>query len=186
VLSGQARGRRLRVPGGGRTRPTASIVREALFDILVHRDWLAGRAVVDLFAGSGALGIEAVSRGAAAVTFVEESSAVARVLRENVAGAAVAAQTEVLVMPVARALSALARRGCAIGGIFMDPPYEQGLIDRTIAGVMRAGVLEPAGWVAVEHSPREGPAPAPGLVVEVERRYGSTGLSIFRREEGVR
>lgn len=185
VLSGQARGRRLRVPGGGRTRPTASIVREAVFDMLAHRGWLADRLVVDLFAGSGALGIEAASRGAARVIFVEESSSVARVLRANLAGAALAAPAEVLVMPVARALSTLGRRSVSAGGLFVDPPYDEGLVASTLAGVMRAGVLAPGGWIAVEHTTRERPAAVPGLVVEVERRYGSTSVSIFRREEAV-
>lgn len=186
ILSGEARGRRLRVPGGGGTRPTPSIVREALFDVLLHRGWLAGRLVLDLFAGSGALGIEAASRGAAGVIFVEESRAAARVLAANVAAAVAAVPTEVLVMPAARALGTLARRGVSAGGILMDPPYERGLVDRTVAAVLRAGVLAPGGWLAVEHAPREPPASTSGLVVEVERRYGSTGLSIYRREEEAR
>lgn len=182
ILSGAARGRRLRVPGGGRTRPTASLVREALFDILAHRGWLADRVVLDLFAGSGALGIEAGSRGAARVLFVEESRVAARVLRENVAAARLEACAEILVMPVGRALATLARRGTTVDGILADPPYERALVGRTIADVLRAGVLAPGGWLAIEHATRERPVPPPGLAVEVERRYGSTGLSVFRRE----
>jgi 16S rRNA (guanine966-N2)-methyltransferase len=161
-------------------------VREALFDILAHRGWLESCLVVDLFAGSGALGIEAASRGAAGVVFVEGSRPVARVLRENLAAAALPVPMEILVMPVARALATLARRGSLVGGIFADPPYDHGLVGRTIAGVARAGVLAEGGWLAVEHAMRERPIPVPGLVLEVERRYGSTGLSIFSREEDAR
>jgi 16S rRNA (guanine966-N2)-methyltransferase len=186
VLSGEARGRRLRVPGGGRTRPTASVVREALFDILAHRGWVAGRVVIDLYAGSGALGIEAASRGAARVVFVEESRAVARILRENVGTAVGDTPADVLVMPVARALATLVRRGCVADGIVADPPYGRGLVDRTIADVLRTGVLSPGGWLAVEHAARERPTPVSGLVLEVERRYGSTAMSILSREEEAR
>lgn len=181
VLSGAARGRRLRVPGGGRTRPTASIVREALFDILVHRGWLTGGAVLDLYAGSGALGIEAGSRGATRVVFVEEARSAARVLRENLA--AVDVEHEVLVMSAQRALAALGRAGASFDGVFADPPYEQGLVDRTVAAVVCAGVLAPGGWLAIEHAARERPTAVPGVAVAVERRYGSTRLTIFRREE---
>lgn len=181
VLSGAARGRRLRVPGGGRTRPTASMVREALFGMLAHRGWLEGAVVVDLYAGSGALGIEAASRGAAQVIFVEESRSVARILRANLE--AVRVPAEVWVMPVARALATLARRGVAATGILADPPYERGLVAGTVAGVMRAGALAPGGWLAIEHAVTEGAEPVPGLRLGVARRYGSTGLTIFVREE---
>src|SRR5262250_1158551 len=108
IIAGRAHGRRLRVPGG-RTRPTSSLVRGALFNMLEHRGWLAGARVIDLFAGSGALGIEALSRGARAVVFVEASTAVVRTLRGNLRVSGYARRAEVIPMAAERALRMLGR-----------------------------------------------------------------------------
>src|SRR5579875_2802224 len=126
VIAGAAHGRRLRVPTGG-TRPTAGLVRGALFNMLAHRGWLDRALVLDLFAGSGALGIEALSRGVRRVVFVEANPTAARVL---------AARARVLRAPVRRALAALAAKGVLADGVLADPPYGKGWPARTIAAVV--------------------------------------------------
>src|SRR5215468_5752714 len=100
VISGRAHGRRLRVPGGGRIRPTSGLVRGALFNMLESRGWLADARVLDCFAGSGALGIEALSRGARDVVFVEAHPSVVRVLRDNVAASGFGERARILAMAV--------------------------------------------------------------------------------------
>ena len=183
VVAGAARGRRLRVPRGERTRPTAAVVREALFDMLAHRDRVVGRVLLDLFAGSGALGIEALSRGAAEVVFVEDARSVARLLVSNVEATGVADRAEVLAMPMERALGRLERRGVVADGVLADPPYESGWAVRVLRALAATRVLAPGGWIALEHAAGEPPIAVPGLAVESSRRYGSTALTMLVREE---
>lgn len=171
----------MRAPKGGGTRPTADRVKEALFSILDSRDRCAGARVLDLFAGSGSLGIEALSRGAAAATFVESDVKAARTIRANLAVAG--ADAEVLVMPVNRALTALAERGRRFEGVFLDPPYEREWIERTLTQLDAARLVVDGGWVSVEHSRREEPPGRVGrLVVRDTRRYGDTRLTLIEAE----
>src|SRR5262249_57612050 len=123
VIAGGAHGRRLRVPAGGRTRPTSSLVRGALFNMLEHRGWLTDARMIDLYAGSGALGIEALSRGARAVVFVEASPVVVRTLRGNLRVSGFTRRAEVMSMVADRALRTLERRGVRVDAIVPDPPY---------------------------------------------------------------
>ena len=183
VLAGRERGRRLEVPGG-RTRPTSSLVRGVVFDMLAHRDWLAGRVVLDLFAGSGALGIEALSRGAASVVFVDESTAAVRVLRRNLARSdGLVHRARVVALPVERGLRRLAAEGFVADGVLADPPYGRGLAGRTVARIASSGVLAEGGWLAVEH-PAEEIVPAPdGFADVVRRRHGGTSVTLLVREE---
>src|SRR4030095_12588845 len=109
IIAGRAHGRRLRVPGGP-TRPTSSLVRGALFNMLEHRGWLANTSLVDFYAGSGALGIEALSRGARAVVFVETSATVLRTLRDNLAASGYPGRAEVIGRSAERARGGAARR----------------------------------------------------------------------------
>jgi 16S rRNA (guanine(966)-N(2))-methyltransferase RsmD len=183
VIAGAAHGRRLRVPAAG-TRPTAGVVRGALFNMLAHRGWLDGALVLDLFAGSGALGIEALSRGVRRVVFVEANSAAARVLAANLAQSGLAARGEVLRAPVFRALATLAARGVLADGVFADPPYGLGWPSRTVAAVAKSGVLAPAGWLAVEHRVDEEPQVVGDLVVVHRRRHGDTALTLLERRNG--
>ena len=183
VIAGQARGRRLRVPAGGRTRPTSGLVRGALFNMLEHRCWLRGAVALDLFAGSGALGIEALSRGADRVLFVEAAPTAVRALRENLAHSGVADRAEVLPLAVPRALRTLARRGAVVDGVIADPPYGTGWVQRTVDAVHAAGVLAPGGWIAIEHRPDEMPRPTGELVVVQTRRHGGTALTLLAHRE---
>ena len=130
VIGGNARGRRLKVPRGQTLRPTAARVKEALFNILPHD--LSGAKVLDLFAGTGNVTIEALSRGAAAAILVDSSVESGKAIRENLRRLHLTDRTKVWITPVARALRLLARRGETFDLIFLDPPYDCEWIDRTL------------------------------------------------------
>lgn len=151
--------------------------------MLEHRGWLADSYILDLYAGSGALGIEALSRGARAVVFVEASSGVLRTLRANLATSGFARRAEVLAAPVDRALRALERRGTRVDGVIADPPYGLGCVQRVVDQLAAGAVLGSEGWVAVEHATREAPDVPPGLILAASRRHGGTTLSLFHRRE---
>ncbi len=183
VIAGAAHGRRLRVPTGG-TRPTSGLVRGALFNMLAHRGWLDRALVLDLFAGSGALGIEALSRGVRRVVFVEANATAARVLAANLAQSGLAARARVLRAPVGRALAALAAKGVLADGVLADPPYGRGWPARTVAAVVQSQVLAPAGWLAIEHRIDEEPPAMGDLVVVQRRRHGHSALTLLERQDG--
>ncbi|MFI5395719.1 MAG: pantetheine-phosphate adenylyltransferase [Candidatus Binatia bacterium] len=184
VIAGTAKGRRLRVGRGMALRPTADKVKGALFNILESRFTLESAQVLDLFAGTGALGIEALSRGAAAVTFVEQSSASLQVLRENVRLCGFEDRSRVLPITVGRALAQLGRERAGFDGILLDPPYGQGLPERTLSQVVEHGLLRPGAWLVAEHPVTEPLPPTCGsLRLTQSRRYGKTGLALYVAEE---
>jgi pantetheine-phosphate adenylyltransferase len=184
VIAGSAKGRRLRAGRGLAVRPTADKVKGALFNILASRFDLASVQVLDLFAGSGALGIEALSRGAAAVTFVEQSAASVKVLRENLRLCDWEARARVMQMSVEKGLARLGRNGTPFDGILIDPPYGHGLVERTLTDVVAQRLVKPGGWVIVEHHVEEAPRPVYGLLRLTQgRRYGKTGLALFVADE---
>jgi len=179
IVAGIARGRRLRAPKGRHVRPTADRVKEAVFSILESRESSHGRSVLDLFAGAGTLGIEALSRGAAQAVFVEPAREAGDAIRENLRAAGF--EAEVLAMPADRALERLATTGRRFDRVFLDPPYGEGWIERTLVALDAAGVVLPGGLIVAEHGGGEDAAPAVGrLVRELERRYGDTHVSIYR------
>lgn len=180
VVAGAAKGRRLRAPPGRALRPTADRVKEALFSIVQSRFDLVDAALLDLFAGTGALGIEGLSRGARYAVFVERDHAARRVLDANLTACGLAARARVLPLAVQRAITELAGRGERFGGVLMDPPYGQGLVEPVLVQIGAAGVVEPGGWVAVEHHVDEAPAEAYGaLRLTAQRRYGKTAVAVF-------
>ncbi|WP_214406724.1 16S rRNA (guanine(966)-N(2))-methyltransferase RsmD [Pseudonocardia lacus] len=181
IVAGVAGGRRLTVPPKG-TRPTSDRVREALFSALVADPGLDGAAVLDLCAGSGALGLEALSRGAAHALFVESDRRAADVLRRNVAAVGLPGAV-VRVAPAAAVLGAPAERGYDV--VLVDPPYE--LADTEITGWLAAAARH--GWLAEDavvvverraaRRPFEWPPPLAGAR---ERRYGDTVLHVARHD----
>lgn len=178
IVAGIARGRRLRAPKGRMLRPTADRVKEAVFSILESRDVCAGVAVLDLFAGTGALGIEALSRGAAEATFVEPDHAAAITIRANLSAAGF--EGELLAMPAARALTALRVRGRRFGGVFLDPPYDRGWIEPTLTQLAETDLVAPGGWVVVEYGRREEPPARVGALVRRDtRRYGDSRVALL-------
>jgi pantetheine-phosphate adenylyltransferase len=186
VIAGSAKGRPLVAGRGMAVRPTADKVKGALFNIVASRFELESAQLLDLFAGSGALGIEALSRGAAAVTFVEQAATAARVLRENVQRCGFSDRARVLQLPVQRALAQLAGSGTRFDGVFADPPYGHGLVARTLTDLATHAVTKPGAWVVMEHHVDEAPPTTCGnLHLTRARRYGKTGLALFVADEGM-
>ena len=177
LIAGVWRGRPIVAPAGPGTRPTAARAREALFSMLASRlGRFDGLAVVDLFAGSGALGLEALSRGAAHACFLERDAAALRALRANIARLGAHGAAEVLPRDAANPGPAPCRFDLA----FLDPPYRQGLAAAALPRLAQAGWLAPGAWVAVETAADEAlPAP-PGFVPDAERRHGAARLSLLR------
>lgn len=173
IISGRFRGRRLAVPAGKQVRPTTDRVREALFNVLVHRVGveLAGARVLDLFAGAGTLGLEALSRGATSAVFVEADNRAARVLAQNLA----AAPDATLVRR--KAASYLTQPPQPFDLIFLDPPYAKGHVQPTLDALRPW--LAPGGTVCVDHDPSEAIAPPANLSLAFTRRYGASTISVL-------
>lgn len=161
-------------------RPTADRVKEAVFSMLESRDTSPGRSVLDLFAGAGTLGLEALSRGAAEAVFVEPARVASDAIRENLEATGLVG--EVLAMPADRAVKMLAAAGRRFDLVFIDPPYGEGWIARTLAALDEADLVVHGGWVVVEHGRGEPAEPTAGhFTQELSRRYGDTQIAIYRR-----
>jgi 16S rRNA (guanine966-N2)-methyltransferase len=176
IIAGSARGRRLLVPPGRDTRPTSDRVREALFSRLEHEGVLDDAHVLDLYAGSGALGLEALSRGARSAVLVESDRATAALVRRYVEAVGLVGAS-VLAAPVARVLSRPADQPADL--VLADPPYplEEPALAQVLALLVANGWLAEEAVVVVERSSRS-PEPAwpDGLVRADERTYGETRL----------
>lgn len=179
IIAGRWRGRKLAAPAGETTRPTADRVREALFSMLTSRlGSLEGLRVLDGFAGSGALGLEALSRGAAHATFVEADAAAVRTLRANVE--ALSADATILAMPMAQ----IGKAAQAVDLVMLDPPYDLGLTGNGLAGPALArlaaqGWIGPATLISVETS-RAQALDVPGFVVISDRTHGKARLHLLQ------
>jgi 16S rRNA (guanine(966)-N(2))-methyltransferase RsmD len=161
-------------------RPTSDRVKEALFSMLTSRFDLTRTMALDLFAGTGSIGIEALSRGADRVVFVEQHRAARGVLEANVEACGFAERVEVLSVPVRDALRVLEARGAQFGGVFLDPPYRKGLLVETVERLGHARILKPGSWVMVERHIDDELAEAYGaLRLTQTRRYGKTALSLY-------
>jgi 16S rRNA (guanine966-N2)-methyltransferase len=177
IIAGAFKGRRL-APVKGRIRPTAAKVREAVFNILGSA--VPAARVLDLFAGTGALGIEALSRGAAEAVFVEEHPEALKVLRRNLADLNLADRTTVWPLPVGTALKKLAGRGERFGLAFLDPPYGGGVAAAALSTLASLDVLAPGARVVVEHGRRESLPEVCGALMRLEvRRYGDTQAAFY-------
>lgn len=180
VISGTLKGRKLASFRGRLIRPTADRVREAIFNIL-GCVW-DGREVLDLFAGTGGLGIESLSRGALRVVFVEHEPRALAVLEKNVLALDVSGRCEILPVSVDEGIRFLRRRRRSFDAVFLDPPYGIGLADSTLHLCARSAILREGGVMVVEHHLRENMAGAYGaLHLSDCRRYGETVISFFTR-----
>ena len=177
IIAGRLGGRRLVAPRGLATRPTSDRVREALFSILGD---IEGVAVLDLYAGSGALGLEALSRGASFATFVERARAPVLALRENIAALEVAAESVVFVAEVRAAIRALGKKGARVGLVFADPPYADRDTGALLADLAESGLVAAGATLVLEHSSKVTPPdPGPAGVLRSTRVYGDTALTFF-------
>jgi 16S rRNA (guanine966-N2)-methyltransferase len=183
VIGGSAKGRRLRLPKGAGTRPTSDKVREALFNILASLGGVEGARVLDLYAGSGALGIEALSRGAAWADFVERDRAACQVVRHNLTVTDLASRAGVHCLPAERAPGRLTG---PYGLVLADPPYTDPQAAAVLDHVARSDLVEPGTVLVYEHAARSAPPEALGPFGRVlTRRHGDTALSIYRQVGGV-
>lgn len=177
VIAGSLGGRNLKGPPRSGVRPTADRVREAIFEILGAAAASDAR-VLDLYSGTGALGIEALSRGAAWCDFVESDSKAVEVIRENLRRTALLDSARVYPMAVARALSRL--QG-PYDLVVADPPYEYDRAESELAAVVDGGLLAPEGVLVIEHSQRRlWPQELGGRHQMTSRRYGDTRISLYR------
>lgn len=178
VISGQAKGRRLKVPKGHALRPTADRVKEALFNILPRS--LSGCKVLDLFAGTGNLSAEALSRGASEALLIDRAREARRTARENLRSLGLLENTRIWQTPVIRGVRLLSRRGETFDLVFLDPPYERGLVEPALRAIAKAEILKESGVVVAEHSVREKVEAGYGpLKLRDQRRYGATLVSFF-------
>jgi 16S rRNA (guanine966-N2)-methyltransferase len=178
IIAGAWRGRKISAPLGDSTRPTSDRTRETLFSMLVSRlGSFDGLAVADLFAGSGALGFEALSRGAASCLFAENDAAAVKALRANVAHLGASAQCDVRACSVLTL--GLARLPLDL--ILMDPPYGSGAGAVALEKLARLGWIGPATWVSLETAHNEDPE-VKGMDVEAERKVGKARITLLRAQ----
>lgn len=184
ITGGTLRSRRLVAPKGDLTRPTTDRVREALFSALIARGALpSGARVLDLYAGTGALSFDALSRGASFAVLVDKDRAAAAAIRDNAAQLGVASQVQLLHAPVDKALSTLARGTApAFDLVFVDPPYARVASPELSQELAQCVTwLTSDGVLVLEHGKRD-PAPmVPGLAWDETRAYGDTHVSLGTR-----
>jgi 16S rRNA (guanine966-N2)-methyltransferase len=178
IIAGEWRGRALAAPAGQATRPTAERMRQPLFDMLMHAPWaegvLVGGEVLDAFAGTGALGLESLSRGAARAHFIERDRAALAALRANIAACRAGERAAVVAGDALRPPS-----GVACGLVFLDPPYAQDLVPAAVAALGRAGWLA-EGALLVAETGRDEALVLPGAAMVAEREHGAARVTVWR------
>ena len=187
VIAGQYKSRPLKTLTGLNTRPTSDRLRETLFNVLTARDpqALEGSVWIDLFAGTGAVGIEALSRGASQVTFVDNSKAATQVIRENVQSLGIAKEVVVVEGEAVKALRQLKKNGATVDYVFIDPPYaDEGAYADTLAALGVSSVLRVNAVVVVEHDKRFDPGEEFGGLKRYRKlAQGDSGLSFYGRTD---
>jgi 16S rRNA (guanine(966)-N(2))-methyltransferase RsmD len=183
VISGSARGRHLATPKGARIRPTADRVKEALFSILNSLFGSLGDvSIIDICAGTGSLGIEALSRGAAQAVFVDNHPESVALIKQNLRLTGFTEQSQLLSKDAGAAIATLARGSTRFQLVFLDPPYQQGLVTAILGQLAESPLLVEGAVVVAEFATREEIPAAYGTLEEVDRRtYGDTTLSFLVR-----
>jgi 16S rRNA (guanine966-N2)-methyltransferase len=185
IIAGQAHGRRLKAPRGLNTRPTSARARESIFSRLAVRMDIEGARVLDIFAGSGSLGIESLSRGASHVTFVDSSRDAAAAIRANLAQLGLAEQAKLVVADVRRALAGLGAAHQSFDLIFVDAPFKDDMSAEVIDLLGRHQLAAGGAWTVVEQSKRapEAPAAPDGFERVTVAKLGDHRLAFYRRHE---
>jgi 16S rRNA (guanine966-N2)-methyltransferase len=183
IISGEARGRKLKGIRGMETRPTADRVKEALFSILAPV--LSGAKFLDLFAGTGSIGMEAISRGAAICVFVDNREICTRIIRENLALCGFSDRAQVRRSDALLYLKQAAERKEQFDLIFVDPPYDAGLVESSLSLIAKGDILSEDGLLVVEarKNSLEGNLTVGGLVARRQAIYGDTMLTFFCKAE---
>lgn len=181
VISGKFRGLKLNSPKDNRVRPTTDRVKESMFNVI--SEYIYGARVLDLFAGSGALGIESISRGSEMVYFIDNSKDSISVLKSNLEKIKSKESFEVYMMDYKKALEMLSRKEEKFDVIFLDPPYYEGLFDDILTRIDRLGILKKDGIVVVEHDSKDRLKDISSLKIFKEKKYGITMLTIYHMED---
>ena len=176
VIAGSAKGRRLSAPASKRVRPALDQVKEAIFNILFN---VTGARVLDLFAGSGSIGIEALSRGASLAVFVEEWGPAVATIRKNLEHCKFTDRARVMKSTVSRAIASLRREGQLFDLVFVDPPYLKNLVHPTLKKISSAGILADDGLIVTEHHPKEEIGEVSGLLLTDSRKYGQIRVTFL-------
>jgi 16S rRNA (guanine966-N2)-methyltransferase len=181
ISAGAQRGRRIQSPKGLGTRPTSDLLRQAIFNVVGER--IRGARVLDLYAGTGALGLEALSRGAAEATFVERGRSALASLRANLATLGVSAHSRVVADDALSALERLARAGDRFDCVFLDPPYAGESSARCVETLAPGGILSDNALLVVQAFHRtELPERTGTLRRAWQRRYGETRITMYRKD----
>jgi 16S rRNA (guanine(966)-N(2))-methyltransferase RsmD len=183
VIAGICRGMKLVAPAGISTRPTSDRVKEALFNIISSRFSFGDARVLDICAGTGSLGIEALSRGAASCSFIENDRKVLVFLEKNISDPRIKNRAEIIAMDAIKALSLFARRGRKYDIVFFDPPYDSGLYAPVAEALCSLALLDSDAQLVAECSVRKPLPEAFGPLMKSDRRvYGDTALEFFTLE----
>ena len=177
ITGGSKRGMILSAPRGKEVRPTSAKIREALFSII--GDSVIDAYVLDLFAGSGILGIEAMSRGASSATFVDSGSAAAWNVLMNLKKTGLENKCRVMNMDFRKALRVMKKQKSTFNLVFLDPPYSKKVIEEAVRGLVDSGLLEDRSMLIAEYSISSGPEFSEQLHLLINRRYGSTGIGVY-------
>lgn len=181
IIGGIAKGRELLFPSKSSERPTSNRIKEALFNILPS---VEGKVVLDIFCGTGNVGIEALSRGCTAATFIEKDFSLAGTIHKNILRCDLPNNQNVLNMQMDKAIHLLAKRGACFDIIFADPPYEIGLVKEVWDKLKSGTLLSANGIFVLQHSKREEPDwhKDSGLILFGQKKYGDTLLSLLKRQ----
>ncbi|MDF2545726.1 MAG: rsmD [Anaerosolibacter sp.] len=181
VIAGKLRGRKIKAPDGMHTRPTTDRVKESIFSMIYP--YIIDSTVLDLFAGSGSLGIEALSRGAEKAYFVDNNKQSLSIVKENLINLGLLDQSIVLLAEAMKALKDISLKDQIFDIIFLDPPYMKGFIIPCIETIKENGLLNIDGIIVIEHNVEDVlPAEVGDLIKIKDRRYGDTNISIYSRE----
>jgi 16S rRNA (guanine966-N2)-methyltransferase len=180
IVGGRLGGRPLAAPKSQNVRPTSDRLREAVFNILAHRygDPVAGARVLDLFAGTGALGIEAVSRGAAFALFIDDGAEARALMRQNVEALGLGGVTRIFRRDATRLGAAHPNE--PFGLVFLDPPYRKGLAEAALVSLRDGGWLKPDALMVVEDAADAGFSPPPSYAEIERRRYDDTEFTFLK------
>ncbi|BCS97860.1 methyltransferase small [Desulfoluna limicola] len=181
IIGGDRRKKKLIAVPGLATRPTSDRVKETLFNIIQTR--VRGAFVLDLFSGTGALGLEALSRGADHCLFIDSQKQALDTCRKNIAACRYEDKGTVIQWDIAKNLNCLIRYTRPLDLVFIDPPYKKGLADLALGHLAQTEALSPDGLVIVEHAAGDPPVPGDGMTLTETRRYGTTALSFLTPQQ---
>ncbi|HUY17646.1 MAG TPA: 16S rRNA (guanine(966)-N(2))-methyltransferase RsmD [Candidatus Binataceae bacterium] len=181
VIAGDARGRRMVAPRGLATRPATARVRQSIFSRLAARTAIDGARVLDLYAGSGSLGIEALSRGAATAVFVDSARSAAGAIERNLETLGLRARGELIIAEAGRALTALGARGARFDLVFIDAPYADDRSAERLTRIVELGLLADGGWVVVRQAGRVVQPAGAGLEQVGTSTMGDHRITLYRR-----